>query len=274
VPIEIRDPHDRRVELYCGLRDAELRSRLEHGHGVFVVEGAHTVRRLLESRWPARSLLLRPERLAALGDMIVTADRRGVPVYVASGSVFDRIAGFPAHRGVLALGERQPDLDPAGLLAETDLAVAVEGVNDHENLGAIFRNAAAFGVGAVLLDPTCCDPLYRRAIRVSAGLVLKVPFARLSPWPAGLAELTAAGFAIVALDAGACATIESVVVRRPLALLVGAEGTGLTDVARAAATSTARIAMAAGVDSLNVATALAIALYRLSRTDVRGPDGT
>ena len=141
---------------------------------------------------------------------------------------FDRIAGFPVHRGVLALAERQPALDPTTSAGRRRTVVVVEGVNDHENLGAIFRNAAAFGAGAVLLDPTCCDPLYRRSVRVSVGHVLRVPFARLTPWPAALADLAAAGFDVVALDPAAPDTIESVQPGRRVAVLVGAEGSGLS----------------------------------------------
>jgi tRNA G18 (ribose-2'-O)-methylase SpoU len=180
------------------------------------------------------------------------------------------------------------------VLGQVASAVVVEGVNDHENLGAIFRNAAALGAGAVLLDPSCCDPLYRRSVRVSMGQVLRLPFCRLAPWPSALSELRAAGFVVVALDPGATETIDAAVpglgrrseddpptgldrppgaevvtesteVRAPtrLAVLVGAEGHGLTEAARQAAGHRVRIPMAPGVDSLNVATALAIALHRL-----------
>jgi tRNA G18 (ribose-2'-O)-methylase SpoU len=237
---------------------------------VFVVEGARAVRQLLRSPWPLRSLLLRPERVEAMSDAVAVAERCGAPVYIAGAAIFDRITGFPVHRGVLALAGRQPPLDPLRLLADVAAAVVVEGVNDHENLGAIFRNAAALGAGAVFLDPTCCDPLYRRSVRVSVGHVLRVPFARLTPWPAALAEVAAAGFDIVAMDPAAPDTIESVPPGQRMALLVGAEGPGLSVAAVEAATHRVRIPMAAGVDSLNVATAVAIGLHRLaSRPDIR-----
>jgi tRNA G18 (ribose-2'-O)-methylase SpoU len=186
-------------------------------------------------------------------------------VYVAGPAVFDRIAGFPVHRGVLALAGRRPQPDPISVLAGVDTAVVVEAVNDHENLGAIFRNAAALGAGAVLLDPGCCDPLYRRAVRVSLGWVLRVPFTRLEPWPAALCSLAGWGYSVVALDPGASEPIESFSRHGPLALLVGGEGSGLSEAARRAADRRVRIPMAAGVDSLNVATAVAIALHRLVR---------
>jgi tRNA G18 (ribose-2'-O)-methylase SpoU len=264
VPVAIGHPDDPRVRLYCGLRDADLRRRVEADHGVFVVEGALAVRRLLGSNWSVRSVLVRPERLGAVADVVATAEAHGVAVFVAGQPVFDRVAGFAAHRGVLALGERQPDRHAGDLLGGTNLAVILEGLNDHENIGAVFRNAAAFGAGAVLLDPTCGDPLYRRSVRVSAGHVLSVPFARLSPWPAALGTVRQAGFCLVALDPSARASIEILRPQGPLALMVGAEGSGLTEAARAEATAEARIDMSAGVDSLNVATALAIALYRLA----------
>ncbi len=330
VPIPIDDPEDRRLELYRGLPDAALRRRIEHEHGVFVVEGARSLRTLLTSAYPLISILLRPERLEGLADVLARADERGAPIYVAGRQVFDGIAGFPVHRGVLALARRLPQPDPMAVLARVGAAVAVEGVNDHENLGAIFRNAAALGAGAVLLDPTCCDPLYRRSVRVSMAHVLRLPFSRLAPWPGALADLRGHGFTVVALDPGGSETIDAVALRlgrllppvlgvgsgpeRPaypagqtgpmertgpmeqqtgpmeqtaaieqtagmehperaepmspmkparLAVLVGAEGTGLTEGALDAAGHRVRIPMAPGVDSLNVATALAIALQRL-----------
>jgi tRNA G18 (ribose-2'-O)-methylase SpoU len=301
-PISIFDPEDGRLDLYRGLPDAALRRRIEGQHGVFVVEGARPVRTLLTSPYPLVSVLLRPERLAGLADVVAAATERGAPVYVAGREVFDRIAGFPVHRGVLALARRLPEADVGALLARVTAAVVVEGVNDHENLGAIFRNAAALGAGAVFLDPTCCDPLYRRSVRVSMAQVLRLPFSRLAPWPDALAELPAAGFLVVALDPGASETIEdvaqrwgTVLVRGPdgeartglerparsiavtapresppstrLAVLVGAEGSGLTEGARRAARHRVRIPMRPGVDSLNVATALAIAFHRLIRPE-------
>lgn len=276
-PTRIADPEDPRLAMYRGLTDAALRRRVEGEHGVFVVEGARSLRTLLASAYPLVSLLLRPERLTGLADMVAEAQAQGAPVYVAGRQVFDGIAGFPVHRGVLALARRLPQQDPMAVLAEVSAAVVVEGVNDHENLGAIFRNAAALGAGAVLLDPSCCDPLYRRAVRVSMAQVLHLPFGRLAPWPDALSSLRTAGFMVLALDPAAPETIDAVALGpaevggvepdRParLAVLVGAEGRGLSEGARRAASHRARIPMRPGVDSLNVATALAIALHRLIR---------
>ena len=183
------------------------------------------------------------------------------------GPTFDRIAGFPIHRGVLALARRRPEPTPMALLAQVEAAVIVEGVNDHENLGAIFRNTAALGAGAVLLDPACCDPLYRRSVRVSVGQVLRVPFARLAPWPGAVAAVAPGRIRGRGPRSGrardASTSVAALTAGRRLAVLVGAEGTGLSEAARAAATHRVRIPMVAGVDSLNVATALAIALHRL-----------
>jgi tRNA G18 (ribose-2'-O)-methylase SpoU len=234
--------------------------------GVFVVESARAVRQLFASDWPVGSVLLRPERLDSVADVVAEAQARGVPVYVADRDVYDAVAGFPVHRGVLALGIRRPEPAVVDLTADRDLVLVVEGVNDHENMGALFRDAAAFGVGAVLLDPSSCDPLYRRSIRVSVGHVLRMPFARVEPWPAGLSTLTRAGFGLFALDPSGPATIEDAAALRPgrVAVLVGSEDRGLSAGALAAATARARIPMAAGVDSLNVAVAAAVALHRLA----------
>lgn len=259
----IEDPGDPRVALYRGLRDADLRRSVEADHGVFVAEGLRTVSILLESPWPVISILLTPNRAANADQLIAIAERRGAPVYVAGAGVFDAVAGFRVHRGVLALAERVPSREPEELAQEADAIVVVEAVNDHENLGSIFRNAAALGADAVLMDPTCSDPLYRRSLRVSLGNVLRIPFARVDPWPAGLSKLKEAGFVIVALDPRSPVALDSVPPPAKLAVMVGSEGDGLTEVARTYADHTVRIAMSRGVDSLNVATALAIGLDRL-----------
>jgi tRNA G18 (ribose-2'-O)-methylase SpoU len=263
--VEVNDPADPRLDLYRNLRDVELRRSLEADHGVFVVEGLRTVRVLLDSHWPVLSLLLTPSRLASAGDVLKQAEDRDVHAYVAGSEVFDEIAGFRVHRGVLALAERLPPRHPDELLEGCNAVVVVEGVNDHENLGAIFRNSAALGAGAVFLDPTCCDPLYRRSVRVSVGHVLRIPFTRIVPWPAGLSELAGHGFSIVALDPRSPRTVGSPSPPEKIAVMVGSEGYGLSRAARLSASCTVRIPMAPGVDSLNVASALAIALDRLVR---------
>jgi tRNA G18 (ribose-2'-O)-methylase SpoU len=191
------------------------------------------------------------------------------PVLVRSLDEVAGVAGFDVHRGVLAAADRLPPAGVAEAAGAAELVVVTEGLGDHENLGALFRNAAAFGADAVLLDPTTADPLYRRSVRVSLGHVLRVPWTRLTPWPAGLRGLRDDGLAVLALtpDPGAD-PIDDVVTQAvppgPVALMVGAEGPGLTGAALAAADRRVRIPIAAGVDSLNVATAAAIALHRLA----------
>jgi tRNA G18 (ribose-2'-O)-methylase SpoU len=176
------------------------------------------------------------------------------------------IAGFNLHRGALASADRRPLPAVATVAAAAELIVVTEGVNDHENLGGIFRNAAAFGAGAVILDPTSSDPLYRRSVRVSGGHVLRTPFARAEAWPDALTQLEEIGFEVLALTPAAGADDLGAVERSDRqAVLVGAEGPGLSRAALGHATRLVRIPIAPGVDSLNVATAVAIALYRLAR---------
>jgi tRNA G18 (ribose-2'-O)-methylase SpoU len=190
------------------------------------------------------------------------------PVYLAPQPVVEAVAGYKFHRGALAAADRAPLPELGQIAATATLLVLVEGVNDHENLGALFRNAAAFGAGGVLLDPTSADPLYRRSVRVSMGHVLKVPYTRVTDWPAGIAELRSLGFEVLALTpAPEAEDIGDVELGRRQALMVGAEGPGLTPGALEAADRRVRIALAPGVDSLNVATAAAIALHHLGRVD-------
>jgi len=190
------------------------------------------------------------------------------PVYLVTQEVMEAIAGFRFHRGALAAADRAPLADAADVVAGTDRLLVVEGVSDNENLGGLFRNAAAFGVGGVLLDPTTADPLYRRSVRVSSGHVLRIPFARVPDWPVpAIARLQAQGFEVAALTPSPTAddlrTLAPAAGRR-WALVVGAEGPGLSPAALAAADRRVRITMAPGVDSLNVATAAAIALHHLA----------
>jgi tRNA G18 (ribose-2'-O)-methylase SpoU len=223
---------------------------------LFVAEGHLAAARLAGSRYPVVSLLLATEKVAAHAALIAAVRARGAPVYHASRRVIASTVGFDLHRGVVALGGRLAPLTVADLAAVSGPLLAVEGVNDHENLGALFRNAAAFAAGGVVLDPTCADPLYRRSVRVSLGHVLGVPFARSTDWPADLGRL---GRPVLALTPAAARTVAPV--RGAVALLVGAEGPGLSAGALAAADDAVGIPMAPGVDSLNVATAAAIALF-------------
>lgn len=241
-----------------------LRRKCEPAEGIFVVEGKLALQAVLASPYPVASVLVLRRRLGVLDDVRLPA---GVPVYVADADVMSQVAGFDVHRGLLAVARRLAGVPVAELLARTSgsrLLVVAEGISDQENLGALFRNAVAFGAGAILLDPTCADPLYRRSVRVSLGLVLRVPFARLEPWPAGLGLVSASGFTPVALTPSPGAETVGKVAQelrgQKVALIVGAEGPGLSR-AVLGMCRRARVPMVAGVDSLNVAAATAVALY-------------
>jgi tRNA G18 (ribose-2'-O)-methylase SpoU len=262
---------------YRALNDPERRRHVERRGGYFVVEGVLALGALLASPYPVRSVLAserRAERVRAL-----VAGR--APVVVRSDDEVAAVAGFDVHRGVLAAADRLPLPDAADVVQGARLVAVVEGVGDHENLGALFRNAAAFGLDAVLLDPTTADPLYRRSVRVSLGHVLRVPWTRLAAWPDGLGALREQGFELLALtpadDAESIDAVVADVARSRgtgepprLAVIVGAEGPGLTSDALAAADRRVRIPLAPGVDSLNVATAAAVAFHRLTLA----PDGS
>lgn len=263
--ILIDDPADPRLADYRGLRDADLR---RPDRGWFIAEGRLVIEQLLRSAYPVRSLLVTPPRFEALRRSDALAGVRA-PVYLAESALLNTIAGFDLHRGLLASADRLPAATVTDVLAPVRTAggalAILEGLNDHENLGALFRNAAAFGVGAVLLDPTCCDPLYRRTVRVSMGHVLHVPFARVASWPAALDALKQRGWRLLALTPDPAAAPLAAVRRdgRPFALMLGGEAKGVTAPARALAEASVRIPMAPGVDSLNVATAAAVAFHHL-----------
>ena len=257
-PEPVDDPADRRVADFFALNDPDLRR-----HGFFLAEGAWVIRQLLRSPYPVRAVLGTSQALARLADDLADLD---APVYVVDQALMTSITGFHFHRGVLASAERLPHPDLGAVASGARLLLLAEGVSDNENLGGLFRNAAGLGVGAVLLDPTCADPLYRRSVRVSVGQVLHVPFTVARPWPAAIARLRNAGFEVLALTPSPDAEDIRSVERRPRqALLVGSEGRGLSGPAMAAADRRVRITMAPGVDSLNVATAAAVALHRLVR---------
>ena len=259
--IRITDPDDPRVGDYRALTDAALRKRYEHQAGVFVAEGPNVVLRLLESRYPLRSVLLTTPRVATFTPHLADVD---APVYVVDLDVMTQLVRFPLHQGVVAVGGRLPRPEPVEVLSGADRVVVLESMNDHENMGAIFRTARGLGADAVLLGPQSADPLYRRCVRVSMGHVLHVPFTTMDAPPEGLAPLRAAGFRLVALTPDLAARpLDDVPRDGPLALLVGAEGPGLSPAALTAADVRARIPMAADVDSLNVAAATAIALHAL-----------
>jgi len=264
---KVDDCADPRVFDYLDVRDRDLVGR----KGAFMAEGRLIVRTLLTaSRFRVRSILVNEAALSSMRDLVDARERAELPVFVASQTVMDQIAGFHIHRGCLAVGERESTpLCASELLRaqpERSLVVGLEGVANHDNLGAIFRNAAAFGASAVVLDATSGDPLYRKAIRVSMGAALRVRFARLARGVGLVPTFREAGFATVALtpseDAKDIAEVVDGLAERR-AILVGAEEPGLTREAMALADVRARIPIAKAVDSLNVATACGVAMHRL-----------
>ena len=262
----IDDPADPRVVDYRDLRDAELRRR----QGLFIAESREVVRRLLvEGRFRTRSVLLTLPGLEGLRDVLETTAKE-IPILLTTPEIVRALAGFNFHRGCLAIGERGVEPSLHGVLERPGprLLLALEDVTNPDNIGGLFRNAMAFGVGGVLLSAGCGDPLYRKAIRVAIGGSLSIPFARVEDWPHALTRLRETGYAVIALtpDATAADIAELGVTRlvpERAALLLGAEGVGLTAASRRAADLEVRIRMAPGVDSLDVATACGIALHRL-----------
>ncbi len=257
--VEITDPDDPRVADFRNLTDADVRP---DRRGVVIAEGVNVVQRLAGSPYPIRAVFGVRDRIESLRGPL--AGHRA-PVYVADKWLLSAVVGFRVTRGVLAAASRPPARDLASLLAGARRLAVLESLNDFENLGALFRNAAAFGVDAVLLDPQCADPLYRRSVRVSMGHVLRVPFAVLpGDWPASLSALRFRGFSLLALTPDPSATVlRWIEVPERWAVLLGAEGPGLSAGALAAAEQRVRIPMAPGVDSLNVATAAAVAFAHL-----------
>lgn len=265
MPVVHRIDHtDARVAAYRVVSDPALARR----EGVFIAEGRFVVTRLIEGkRFAVQSVLLNEASLAALAAVIETLPPE-TPIYVASAEALAVIAGFHIHRGCLALATRPPDAQLEDVAASARSLVVLDEVTNADNVGGVFRNAAAFGVDAVILSPGTCDPLYRKAIRTSMAAALRVPFARATAWPADLARIRSMGFTIVALTprqpSQDLATYASMPRPERLALLVGAEGDGLSDGALALASHRVRIPISSHVDSLNLAVATGIALARLS----------
>ncbi|NJP68881.1 TrmH family RNA methyltransferase [Streptomyces spiramenti] len=265
-PIPVTDPTDPRLADYTDLTDVALRSRREPAEGLFMAEGEKVIRRALRAGHRARSLLLTPRWAEQMREVWRDID---APVYVVEPELAREVTGYHVHRGALAALHRPALPDPGELLAgaERDAprrVVVLEDIVDHANVGAAFRNAAALGVDAVLLSPRCADPLYRRAVKVSMGAVLQLPWTRLSDWPDGLARFGEHGYTTAALCLSAdSVTLDELAARPPsrLALLLGTEGEGLSAGALRGSDLRVRIPMAAGVDSLNVAAASAVAFY-------------
>jgi tRNA G18 (ribose-2'-O)-methylase SpoU len=257
--VTITDLDDPRLSPFIELSDASARDR----HNVFVVEGETVLRQALGSNYRVRSVLVDESKLATLDRALQSA---GAVVYVAPHELLEDVDAFPLHRGVMAVVERGEPLDMAEVLGTARRVVMCEHVANPDNVGAVFRLSAAFGVDAVLISPDTSDPLYRKALRVSQGWSMRVPFVRVSPWPEQLLELRSRGFTTIALSqASVHADIATVATKSSdrVAIAVGSEGKDLTWAAQAVIDHFARLPIAEEVGSLNVATALAIALYEL-----------
>jgi tRNA G18 (ribose-2'-O)-methylase SpoU len=264
--IDVDDPKDTRLDDFRDLNSVDRRPDLPSGKGLVIAEGVLVVQRMLASRFRPRALLGTDRRLGELaGDL----DRADAPFYRATAEVMAEVVGFHLNRGVLASASRPPEATVAQVLAGARTVAVLEGVNDHENLGAIFRNAAGLGVEAVVFGAGCADPLYRRAVRVSMGHALLVPYAWTTAWPHDLKILRDDGFRLLAMtpDPAAAALPEAIaaVGAEKVAIIVGAEGPGLTERAMRASDMRVRIPMSRGTDSLNVATAAALAFYERAR---------
>lgn len=269
VPIRVTDPSDPRLSPYIGLRDAHLRSaRGLVPEPMFIAEGAEVIRTLLQSDYGVHSLLLTEAKYGVLAPDIA-ARAPATSVFIVERDMMERITGFDVHRGALAAGLRGPGRAAPDLAARCDRLILLESISNHDNVGAIFRNAACLwgDTCGVLMNSECCDPLYRKSIRVSMGHALRLPFTVATPWPAWIPRLLpASDWTTYALTPDRDAVdISDLPTRRggKVAIMLGAEGPGLTPEAMKAASVRVRIPMASGADSLNVATAAAIAMHTL-----------
>jgi tRNA G18 (ribose-2'-O)-methylase SpoU len=271
--IEVDRPDDIRLADYTRLTDASLRTHLEAEHGLFIAEGTKVITRAVAAGYPVRSMLLGKSRLAdlpALAEAGAASAAGPAPVYLVPDEVAESLTGYRIHRGALASLARKPLPEASAVIGRARRIVVLEDLVDHGNVGAIFRCAAALGVDAVLLSPRCADPLYRRSVKVSMGAVFAIPYARMTGWYDGLAELKSAEYLTLALTPDERATPISAALRDAgrVALLLGTEGDGLSGRWLDEADQTVRIPMnpaarAAGVDSLNVVAAAAIACHLL-----------
>ena len=267
--MRISSAADPRLADYTRLTDVALRTHLEAEHGLFMAEGTKVITRAAGAGYTLRSVLLAESRLEDLPALKVPAEVPAeVPVYIVPDEVAERLTGYRVHRGALAAFNRKPLPAVTEVTSHAKRIVVLEDLVDHANVGAIFRSAAALGVDAVLLSPRCADPLYRRSVKVSMGAVFAIPYARMTEWFDGLAELKSGGFRVLALTPDDQATPIAAALAKTgggrVALLFGTEGDGLTRRWLREADETVRIPMRAGVDSLNVVAAAAIACHLLA----------
>lgn len=266
---DVTDPDDPRLDDFRDLNSIDRRPDLPTGKGLVIAEGVLVVQRMLASRFTPHALLGTERRLDELRNDLAGFKGPAAPFYRTSPDVMARAVGFHLNRGVLAAARRVPEAGVAELIDGARTVAVLEGVNDHENLGSIFRNAAGLGVDAVLFGSGCADPLYRRAVRVSMGHALLVPFARATDWPGDLVLLKESGFRLLAMtphgEARGLPEAMAGVGDQRIAVLVGAEGPGLTAATLRLSDLRVRITMSRGTDSLNVATAAALAFYERAR---------
>lgn len=263
---DVDDPDDPRLDDFRDLNSVDRRPDLPSGKGLVIAEGVLVVQRMLASRFNPHALLGTDRRLAELTDDLAGAE---APFYRTSAEVMAKVVGFHLNRGVLAAARRAPEPSVTQVVDGARTVAVLEGVNDHENLGSVFRNAAGLGVDAIVFGSGCADPLYRRSVRVSMGHALLVPYARATDWPADLVALKENGFRLLAMtphrDACELAEAMETAGEKRVAVLVGAEGPGLTEAALRLSDVRVRIPMSRGTDSLNVATAAALAFYERVR---------
>jgi tRNA G18 (ribose-2'-O)-methylase SpoU len=261
----LADPHDPLLDDYRALTDTALRRVREPAGGLYIAESAKVIERALQAGHRPRSVLTQQKWTDAVAALV---HGRDVPVYVVADDVAERLTGFAVHRGVMAAMHRPDPVSVPDLLSSIShrrsrIAV-LEGLTDHTNVGAVFRSAAALGVDAVLVTPTCADPLYRRAVRVSMGSVFQVPWTRIENWPQGIDDLRRGGYVIAGMTLGAGAVeLDELVAESPerLALVFGTEGDGILGETERMLDRRVTIPMSGGVDSLNVAAASAVAFY-------------
>jgi tRNA G18 (ribose-2'-O)-methylase SpoU len=264
--IEVADAADPRLADYVSLRDVQLRQSLEAEHGFFIAEGEKVVRRAVAAGYAPRSFLMTSRWLDGLRGELDSAD---APCYVVTDALAEEVTGFHVHRGALASMRRRPLSTVDAVVSGARRIAVLEDIVDHANVGAIVRSAAALGVDGILLSPRCADPLYRRSVKVAMGAVFSVPWTRVDNWYEALPRLAGSGFVTVALSldteaetlAELAAWAAGVDPPPRLAIVVGSEGPGLSSRWLASADRAVRIEMAAGVDSLNVAAAAAVAFY-------------
>lgn len=262
---QVTSVEDPRIKDYVALTDVSLRRLKEPAEGLFMAESLPVIQRAHASGYAVRSILTEPKWLDRVAEIDGLAT--STPIYVAEPQILQQITGYRLHRGLLAAMDRRPDVDPQTIIAHAARILVLHGLVDHTNVGAAFRSGAAMGVDVVLVSSECADPLYRRSVRVSMGAVFQVPWARVpeKDLPGVLSEVTT-----IALTPGERAEDLEDLLRRsagPTALMVGSEGPGLPASAMAWADHLGRIPMGGGVDSLNVAAAVAVACYAQSRVD-------